>query len=63
LAKDGSLRSARCIKQNLNFYSTCLCDKEDKETVIDVLKMIKWIGTMRNRGFGKVSIEVEEINE
>jgi CRISPR/Cas system CSM-associated protein Csm3 (group 7 of RAMP superfamily) len=63
LAKDGSLRSARCIKQNLNFYSTCLCDKKDEELTTDVLKMIKWIGSMRNRGFGKVSIEVEEINE
>jgi CRISPR-associated protein Csx10 len=63
LAKDGSLRSARCIRQNLNFYSTCICDREDAELVINVLQIIKWVGSMRNRGFGKVSIEVEEINE
>lgn len=63
LAKDGSLRSGRCVKRNLNFYATCFCNQEDMELVKNVLKMMKWIGSMRNRGFGKVSIEVEEIHE
>lgn len=63
LAKDGSLRNGRCVKSNLNFYATCSCEQEDAELVKNVLKMMKWIGSMRNRGFGKVSVEVEEIHE
>ena len=60
LAKDGSLRSGRCVKKGLSFYSVCTCGEADKELVENVLKMIKWIGSMRNRGFGQVSVEVEE---
>lgn len=63
LAKNGSLRTGRCIKQNLNFYAVCRCQNEDAQLVKDVLRMIKWVGSMKNRGFGKVSIDVEEIYE
>lgn len=63
LAKQGSLRSGRCIKRDLDFYAVCSCAEEDAELVRNVLKTVKWIGSMRNRGFGKVSVEVEEINE
>lgn len=56
--KDGSLRMARCVNRGLVFFSTVDIPKEeDKEMIKDVLGMIKWIGTMRNRGFGKVRIE------
>lgn len=58
LVKEGSLRSARCIKKGLNFYGTCCCDEKDKELVSNVLMMIKWAGSMRNRGFGKIGIKV-----
>ncbi len=54
LAKDGSLRMARCIKKGLNFYGTCCCAEEDEALVCSVLTMIKWAGSMRNRGFGKL---------
>ena len=60
LAKDGSLRSARCIKRDLNFYATCICDKEDAQLIKNVLELIKWVGSMKNRGFGKVRVDVEE---
>lgn len=61
VADEGSLRMARCVKKGLVFYSEIKCDKEDETWVEEVLGMIKWIGTMRNRGFGKVSIsKVEE---
>ena len=63
LAKDGSLRSGRCIKKGLNFYAVCSCNDDDKALVKDVFEQVKWIGSMRNRGFGKVSVEVEELNE
>lgn len=63
LAKKKSLRSVRCIKSNLNFYAVCFCDKADADLVERVLRQIKWVGSMRNRGFGKVSLDVEEIYE
>lgn len=60
MAKEGSLRQCRTVKSELHFYGTCYCAKEDAELVKEVLSLIKWVGTMRNRGFGKVSIVVEE---
>lgn len=57
-AQKGSLRIARCVDQGLIFYSEILCKKEDEKVVEEVLGTIKWIGSMRNRGFGKVRITV-----
>ena len=63
MAKEGSLRSCRCVNKNLIFYSDMLCDKEDMLLIEDVLSLIKWIGSMRNRGFEKVLISVDEKEE
>lgn len=60
MAKEGSLRQCRCVKSGLHFYGTCYCDEQDKDLVKEVMSLIKWVGTMRNRGFGKVNISVEE---
>ena len=60
MAKEGSLRQCRCVKSGLHFYGTCYCNEQDKELVKEVMSLIKWVGTMRNRGFGKVNISVEE---
>ena len=37
---------------DFHFYGTCVCDAQDAELVKEVLGLIKWVGTMRNRGFG-----------
>ena len=60
IVKEGSLRSLRCVNKGLYFYSEILCKKEDEKTISEILSMIKWIGSMRNRGFGKVKITVEK---
>lgn len=60
--KEGTLRTARCIKKNLNFYGICRCSEEDEELVKDVFSMIKRTGTMRSRGFGKVEMKVSELH-
>lgn len=60
IVSDGSLRSVRCVNKGLYFYSEVFCAKEDEPIVKEVLALIKWIGTMRNRGFGKVKIEAAE---
>ena len=60
IAKEGSLRSLRCVNKGLYFYSSISCVPEDEALVRELLSMMKWIGSMRNRGFGKVKITVEE---
>ena len=60
IVSEGSLRSCRCVNKGLNFYSQVECSREDEELVAEVLSGIKWIGTMRNRGFGKVRLTVIE---
>lgn len=61
VAREGSLRTARCIKKGLHFYGECTCHPEDQKTVEQVLGLIKGVGTMRTRGFGKVQIKSEEL--
>jgi len=58
MIKSGSLRMARCVNKGLTFYSTVdTTAKADEEIIRETLGMVKWIGTMRNRGFGKVRLE------
>ncbi|MCR4611982.1 MAG: hypothetical protein K5644_08810 [Lachnospiraceae bacterium] len=56
----GSLRTARCVNKGVSFYGEIECLDNQKEMICDVLGLIKGIGTMRNRGFGSVSITEEE---
>lgn len=60
MAKEGSLRQCRCVKSGLHFYGICVCSENDEAMVKEVLGQIKWVGTMRNRGFGKVSLSTKE---
>ncbi|MEE0348645.1 MAG: RAMP superfamily CRISPR-associated protein [Lachnospiraceae bacterium] len=57
MTEHGSLRNLRCINKGLYFYSDVICPPEEEKLVLEVLQMIKWIGSMRNRGFGKVRIQ------
>lgn len=59
IVREGSLRYCRCVNKGLYFYSDIACRPEEEALVEEVLSMIKWVGTMRNRGFGKVKISVE----
>lgn len=56
ISKRGSLRSIRCINKGISFYGAILIDDQFEKEVIEVLKCIKWIGTMRTRGFGSVRL-------
>ena len=60
VVKEGSLRNCRCVNKGLYFYSEVQCAPEDEEMVKEVLSLVKWIGSMRNRGFGKVKISAVE---
>ena len=57
MTKAGSLRNCRCLKKGLVFYGEVDCPKESWQMVEDVLGLIKWAGTLRSRGFGKVKME------
>lgn len=57
-AKEGSLRVARCLQKGLTFYGNIRCMKEQEPFVKEALSDIKWLGSMRTRGFGMVKIEV-----
>ena len=56
IVKEGSLRGCRCVNKGLNFYGEVTCSPGDEKLVEDVLSGIKFVGTMRNRGFGKVKL-------
>ena len=58
ISKIGSLRNARCIKKGLIFLGDIDVDESYEELVSEVLKCIKWLGSMRTRGFGNVKISV-----
>lgn len=60
IAQNGTLRMARCINQGLYFYSEIRCNQEDEMVLREVIGSIKWLGSMRNRGFGKVKLTIEE---
>ena len=60
MVKEGSLRQARCLKKGITLYGNIVCRKEKEAKVREVLSLIKWIGSMRNRGFGHVKFEVIE---
>lgn len=57
MVKNGTLRVGRCVKAGITFYGAIECEKEDLPWIKDTLGLIGWIGTMRNRGFGKVKLD------
>ena len=60
MVEPGSLRIARCVNKGISLYGDIECNSDDWELIVKTLKMIKWVGTMRNRGFGRVVLEVVE---
>lgn len=56
VTKKGSLRNAECVKKGLVFAGSIECHIDDKDIVLQALDGIKWVGTLRNRGFGHVDI-------
>lgn len=57
----GSLRDARCIAKDMVFLGEIQCPKDREEIVKESLAYLKWLGSMRTRGFGAVEMTVEEV--
>lgn len=58
VVKPGSLRVARCVNKGMVFYGEIYAPETQEKVIEDVLPFVKWIGSMRNRGFGKIKLEV-----
>ena len=54
VVKQGSLRSASCVRAKTKFTGSVTCDKRDVGLLQDAFKGVRWLGSYRNRGFGKV---------
>lgn len=54
VAEAGSLRAASCIRRGMCFKGTVTCDREDVTLIRQALQGVKWAGTLRSRGFGRV---------
>lgn len=62
IVKRGSLRLASCVLRGLCFSGTVTCETEDDSllSLLDsALRCIKFVGTNRNRGFGRVRVQPE----
>lgn len=59
VAKAGALRTAACIRAGLRFRGELYCAPEDAELLCSALSCIRWVGTMRSRGFGSVRVRGE----
>lgn len=60
IVKEGTLRTASCIRRGMTFSGEIICDEEDVATLRDALAGIKWAGTMRSRGFGRLRVRAGE---
>lgn len=56
IVKEGTLRAAACIHSGQAFTGELTCRSEDVSLVQHALAGIKWAGTMRSRGFGRVHV-------
>ena len=60
VVKTDTLRTASCIRQGLIFSGWLYCQPEDAALFKNALMGIKWVGTMRSRGFGRVRVSGSE---
>lgn len=59
-ADKGTLRMAACIRKGLTFTGRITCQAEDSTLLSDAVGCIKYVGTRRTRGFGRVKMTVSE---
>ncbi len=59
VAEPKTLRVAACLRKGQRLSGILLCAQEDAALVRRGLAAIKWIGLMRNRGFGCVKITAD----
>ena len=61
VVKTGTLRSAVCVCRGQTFAGRIFCEEQDVSLVRESVRGIKWLGTMRSRGFGRVKVTAEPV--
>ena len=61
VVKTGTLRSAVCVRRGQTFTGRIFCEEQDVSLVRESARGIKWLGTMRSRGFGHVKVTAEPV--
>lgn len=61
VVKTGTLRSAVCVCRGQTFTGRIFCEEQDVSLVRESALGIKWLGTMRSRGFGHVKVTAEPV--
>lgn len=61
MIKKGSLRSCKCINKGNIFYGEIIYDEKYADIVKMGVKAIKFMGSMRTRGFGRVKVSIEQV--
>ena len=61
VVKTGTLRSAVCVCRGQTFTGRIFCEEQDVSLVRESILGIKWLGTMRSRGFGRVKVTAEPV--
>lgn len=61
VVKTGTLRSAVCVCRGQTFTGKIFCEEQDVSLVRESARGIKWLGTMRSRGFGHVKVTAEPV--
>ena len=59
VVKTDTLRTAVCIHRGMRFSGLFTCHQRDLALFQTVVQGIKWVGTMRSRGFGRVACRLE----
>ncbi len=57
---EGSLRTAVCVCRDLRFFGQAECAAQDAALLTEAFSLIKWMGTLRSRGFGSVRFRAEQ---
>lgn len=60
VVKQGSLHLASCLNNGIVLTGMIICDSVDENLLKDSIPFLKWVGLLRNRGFGKVETTVPE---
>lgn len=63
IVQDGTLRIAQCIQKGQVFLGELFCMEQDVSLLEQALHGIKWLGTLRNRGFGRVRFSIAGITQ
>lgn len=63
VSAEGSLRDARCVNEGLLFLGEITCPAGQEENVREALETLKWLGSMRSRGFGAVELTAGSCRE